>query len=178
MAHKWQHLVMRIPQELCGYLMWTLQFCWHCLFDQFSFSLSACIPLVDVTGLSPSGASTRAAALISTCVDMTSHLKVVFPLPLSLPRSFPTSFLSHVVPTVAFERSGFSPLTLLPHSHSPSVFHSVSLCLSPYQGFLINGEPWCLSYQQITLLSINYTDRAGRLRAMDDTHTHIHSHAH
>lgn len=195
---KQQHIVLQIPQKLCGYLSWTLQFYWYYLFDQFPLTqvifLSVCTLLFDVTVLSPGNASTRAVALISTCVDMTGissetcffflypffYFSVCFQLPLPC--------CTHVhVPSDAL----VFPLTPLPHSHSLFVFHSVSLflslshalffslCLSPYQGFLINGEPWCLSYQQITLLSINYTDRTGRLQGMDDTHTqNTHSHAH
>lgn len=78
-----------------------------------------------------------------------------------------------------------STLNSLPGINSSSFFlHSLSL--SPFflllllrlhrcQGILINGEPRCLSYQQITLLSINHTDRAGRLKGMDGTRAHSHT---
>lgn len=146
MAHKRQDIV---PQKLRGYLMWASQFCWHCLFDQFSLLravfLSVCIPLFHIVGLSPGGASTRAVALISTCLDMTGiSSKGCFPLSLFyflfLPS--PTSFLLPGVPTVFIERSGYflsspssfslcvslclplSPLLLLCSSHSVSLFLS------------------------------------------------------
>ncbi len=139
------HIVLQIPQKLCGYLVWTLQFCWHCLFDQFSLlraiSFSVCTPLFHVAGLSPSGASTTAVALISTCVDMTgisSELFSSFSIPFFIFPS-PTRLLSPIVPRVAFECSVFFRLTLLLHSHSPSVFHSVSLFLSPALSLSLPG---------------------------------------
>lgn len=180
MAIKGSILCCRFLRSLCGHLVWNMQFCWHGRFNQFFIlrvvSLSVCIPLFYVFGLSPSCASTRAVALITTCVDMTGILSEdSFLLPLSFfnfSYQHPLANCTHGCIWMCC----FSHYSL--HSHSPSAFLSVSLCLSPYQGFLINGEPWCLSYQQITLLSINCTDRAGRLQAMDDTHTQLLIHCH
>lgn len=130
MPHKRWHIVLLIPQKLRGYLVRAMQFCWHRPFDQFfisqAASLSVCVPLLHVIGLSPSGASTGAAALISTYVDMTGSssegcFRLSFP-----PVSFTsrTSFLLPVVPPVAFEcppppSFSFSRYVSLRHSVSP-----------------------------------------------------------
>lgn len=118
MVHKLWHIVLQIPQKLCGYLVWTLQFCWLCLFDQFSL----CIPLFHVIGSVPGGVSTRAAALISTWHDwhliwgLFSSFLVLFCYSSSCP-----------VHSESFDYSGF-PLSL---PQSPSAFHSIFIFLSP-----------------------------------------------
>lgn len=126
---------------------------------------TGCIPLFHIAGLSPGDASSRRVTLISTCVDMTGISSEGLFCSFSIPFLFFTSPISSV-----------SSSALLPHSHSLSF--SLPHCLSLDQGFLINGEPWCLSYQQITLLSINHTGRAGTLQGMDDIHTSTRKHTH
>lgn len=118
-------------------------------------------------------------ALISTCVDTTSvSSEGCVPLSLSFYSYFfifsqllkRSPFIRHLLVLVLFLPLCFTPSLSL----SPVLFasHAVSL---PTRRFLINGEPRCLSYQQIALLSINYSDRAGRPQRMGDTHTHTQS---
>lgn len=146
--------MVQIPQKLCGYLMWLLQFYWYRVFDPFSLFQavfpSVSILLFHIIGTLPCGASTRAMALISTCVDMTGISSVVF-LFLYL-FSFFLFFHSCQLPLACCTHSCPQMLSVSPpnfHSLSslsvsllyPSPFCSVPLTVSPYQGFLINGEP-------------------------------------
>lgn len=135
--------------------MWLLQLCWYRVFV-FTFPgsfPSVSILLFHIIGTLSCGASTRAMALISTCVDMTGISSVVF-LFLHL-FSFFLFFLSCQLPLACCTHSCPQMLSVSPpnfHSLSslavsllyPSPFCSVPLTVSPYQGFLINGRAMML----------------------------------
>lgn len=134
--------------------MWLLQLCWYRVFDPFLlFQAAVSILLFHIIDTLPCGASTRAMALISTCVDMTGISSVVF-LFLHL-FSFFLFFLSCQLPLACCTQSCPQMLSVSPpnfHSLSslavsllyPSPFCSVPLTVSPYQGFLINGRAMML----------------------------------